>query len=579
MSPFDDRAFVGQIKSALPDALPPLVESRLQNQLAGFRARLSDSKPGTESLARRKPRPVWRLLGLGCTAAAAVAAVVALSLQPQIGFAQVAAAVLEKPWVHARRIEGGSQISEMWYSPGKGICAWRLPGAMKYEDYRLEVYHSYDPKDKVLYRLPVLGRRQADDFDAMADAIKVIVAREQVPDRPLEQLGFLGLERNKIKVLEQGMTKVNDGGREWLEYRLAVTHEGSAKPLQFLFRVDSVNKLPGICRISGEEDGKPFLSETQFDYPERGPADIYDLGVPRTTKLVDRVPADDLHRILETIRAGRERMDDYRAVVVHQQGNELPPHENFFWWAFAPRILYRKGDMFRTDLGIPGYELDLKLKRPADADLRGWSLARTKVFRYFTEYVQRDSVLYSSESRNTTDRDGSQHFDIVAVQRCRFSAKPGEALPPDLVFRPDFICRPPMRIGDPHYEALLEMHPGEGPAGCILVRVGRATKSGSVHEMVDAYRFWLDPLRDYIAVRWEMAWPGPSGKEKFTDSYHVEEAARSPQGVWYATRVRRKCASLSNPGKQDEEVCHMFVDFNVDFPDEFFKPQVAGRVY
>jgi hypothetical protein len=579
MTPIDDKAFDEQIKIALPDALPPSVEKRLQSQLAGFRARLSGSNIGVDSSARREARPVWRLLGALCTAAAVLAAVVALSLRPQIGFAQVAAAVLEKPWVHARTVEGGSQIGEMWYSPGKRVCGWRLPGAMKYEDYRLEVYHSYDSKENVLYRLPIFSTRQAGDFEAMADAMAAIVHREQVPDRPLEQLGFLGLERNKIKVLEQGMTKVNEGGRVWLDYRLAVSHEGSAKPLQFLFRVDSVTKLPAICRISGEENGKPSQSETRFDYPERGPADIYDLGVPRTTKLVDRVPPDDLHRILETIRAGRERMDDYRAVVVHQRGNELPPHENFPWWALAPQILYRKGDMLRTDLGTSGYKIDLELKRPADPDLRRWSLARTKVFRYFTEYVQRDSVLHSSESKNITDRDGSQHFDIVSVQGCRFSAKPGEAVAPDMVFRPDFVCRPPMRIGDPHYEATLEMHPGEGPAGCILVRVGRTTKSGHVNEKVDAYRFWVDPVRDYIVVRWDMVARGPNGNEKITDSYHVEESARSPQGVWYATRVRRKCASLSNPGKQDEEIYHMFVDFDVDLPDEFFKPQVAGRVY
>ena len=167
MTPFDDKALEDQIKGAFPDALPPSVEMRLQSQLAGFRARVSGSNPGVESSARRKARSVWRLLGALCTAAAVLAAVVALSLRPQIGFAQVAAAVLEKPWVHARTVEGGTQISEMWYSPGKRICGWRLPGATKYEDYRLEVYHSYDPKENVLYRLPIFyyasGRRFRGD--------------------------------------------------------------------------------------------------------------------------------------------------------------------------------------------------------------------------------------------------------------------------------------------------------------------------------------------------------------------------------------------------------------------------------
>jgi hypothetical protein len=33
--------------------------------------------------------------------------------------------------------------------------------------------------------------------------------------------------------------------------------------------------------------------------------DIYDLGVPRAAKLVDRLPSGDLDRILKTISKGR----------------------------------------------------------------------------------------------------------------------------------------------------------------------------------------------------------------------------------------------------------------------------------
>jgi hypothetical protein len=149
-----------------------------------------------------------------------------------------------------------------------------------------------------------ITRNLPDAEDAIQNALLVICKRRHVFERHKAPHALV----LNIKVFEQGLTKVNDGGRVWLDYRLAVTCEGSAKPVQFLFRVDSVTKLPAICRTSEELNGKPTLSETRFDYPERGPADIFDLGVPRTTKLVDRVTPDDLHRILETIRAGRERM-------------------------------------------------------------------------------------------------------------------------------------------------------------------------------------------------------------------------------------------------------------------------------
>jgi hypothetical protein len=41
------------------------------------------------------------------------------------------------------------------------------------------------------------------------------------------------------------------------------------------FRVDTSTKLPQMCRVEGQHDGKAATLEIQFDYPEMGPADIY----------------------------------------------------------------------------------------------------------------------------------------------------------------------------------------------------------------------------------------------------------------------------------------------------------------
>ena len=112
-----------------------------------------------------------------------------------------------------------------------------------------------------------------------------------------------------------------------------------------LFRVDPQTKLLKLSRHESQWEGKTVTYEARFDYPEKGPADVYDLGVPKTAKLVDRVPNDDLARILEIIRAGRQRMDDYRAILIRRIEGQRA-NSGF------PEVLYRKGDKFRRDTAI-----------------------------------------------------------------------------------------------------------------------------------------------------------------------------------------------------------------------------------
>ena len=75
-----------------------------------------------------------------------------------------------------------------------------------------------------------------------------------------------------------------------------------------LFRVDPNTELLSLVRWECDTKGQHIATECRFDYPEKGPADVYDLGVPKTAKLVDRVPTADLAREYwkPPLRAGRQ---------------------------------------------------------------------------------------------------------------------------------------------------------------------------------------------------------------------------------------------------------------------------------
>jgi hypothetical protein len=574
MSLPDDRLLDNQIRCSVASSVPTPVERRLRAQLADFRTRLAAKTPDA---TRHPPRWVrsaaWWGLGATCAAAATVVTV-GLLVRPKSSFAEVTNAVLEQSWVHTKTIyPDQSTLEESWFSAAREISASRTPESITYEDHRLRVYYTYNPGEQVLYRSPDVSRSGANRSDSMAEVMSVLL---QGGHPPVALLHFLGPDRDRLKVLDQSVEKITEKSRTWLDYHLTFNQPGDAQPVRMMFRVDPDTKLPQVRRVEVELNGKLTKVETRFDYPDRGPADIYELGVPRTSKLVDRVPTGDLKLIWETIRAGRERMDSYRATFVSRL--EGMDHH---WWTERPLILYRKGNQFRADYDAGWIGNPTPVNRPADGeDLGKWWVERAKLFRHYPLYVLRDSTFFTSNLKTVTDRDGSQHQEIESVTKYTDNTIAGETFPVEYAMRPEFVCRPPMGLGNTDQEATLDMHPADGPAGCILLTVGHTKKDGRVNEkgigIPDGNRYWLDPQRDFIAMRWDMVMRDQTGKETIINNHTVEETARSPQGVWYATKVRLKNAAGEK--RQFDKISHIYVDFNVDLPDSLFEPPTPGRI-
>ena len=570
MSETRDDTFDDRIRRSVPDSVPPEVDRRLRARLADFRSRPAASRAG------RWTRPARWGFGVATAAAVVALAIGALTFGPRAGFAQVRDAVRQRPWIHVRTLRGGQADDEQWIAPAKGIWAARRRGSVEYRDERLRWCDSFDPAEGVVYHTPASGRSRSGEVESLVKAMNVLLQADRVPDRP-PHLDFLGPGGDQLKVLAQSVERVREPGQDRLDYRLTVKDDQLAQPLRLLFRVDAATRLPLSCRIEGQHDGQPIAVESQFDYPEHGPADIYALGIPRTARVFDRVPTADIQRILDTLQAGRERMDPYRAVFVTDYGINN-------WWKTTPTVFYRKGTRYRDDYGSWFRDgAPCAFERPAEGvDRRKWWFDRTKTDRYFTRYLTRDSSRYISTMKTVTDPDGSQHLEIASVSRVNFGYTPEEMIPPTWSMRPEFACRPPMGLGAPDLEPVLDMHPSEGPAGCILLGSRRTLTKGRINEkgvgIPDGYRFWLDPQRDYIVVRSKMVQRDATGKEVVISDDIVEETARSPRGVWYATRIRRKDCDPSRAAKPIDQVYYIYVDFDVDLPDSLFEPQKPGRV-
>src|SRR5262249_42252661 len=124
-------------------------------------------------------------------------------------------------------------------------------------------------------------------------------------------------------------------GKTWRQLEATIRwREGRKSVVKMLIRVDPTTGLPRTWDIIAP-DG--VIHQT-LDYPETGPADILALGVPATAKRVDRVPGDDLNRILDGMTLGRNRFDDYCAYVWYE--GQKPANVNRVW---------RKGHRWRVD--------------------------------------------------------------------------------------------------------------------------------------------------------------------------------------------------------------------------------------
>ena len=275
-------------------------------------------------------------------------------------------------------------------------------------------------------------------------------------------------------------------------------------------------------------------------------------------------------------------MDDYRAVFVRQQDGP----DDDTWWQTLPMILYRKGDRFRADYtaGWIG-EMAPFGKSPGEIEDFGrfWR-ERVKSFRWYPQYVLVGGTQYTSKWECVTDADGSEHEEIVSVDRRETNLKPGEDFPPEWSMRPEFACRVPLGIGAEHFQPNLDLHPAEGPPGCILLRVEHTGDEGRINGkgtgFVDDARYWLDPERDYIMMRWDWLVRNEAGTLELHESDTMEEVARSPRGVWYATRIRRHCPEVDKlNGERIDQIYHIYVDFDVDLPDSLFEPPVPGTIH
>lgn len=290
----------------------------------------------------------------------------------------------------------------------------------------------------------------------------------------------------------------------------------------------------------------------------------------------------EIARILESHRASLQRMDDYRAVFVE---------DCEFGWSSSNRlmVMYRKGNKFRTDTDI----VWAFSKRPRIAplnegeDIDAWWRNHAKDLVLVPSYINLGPIEYNIDRRFVTDPDGSQYVEIGKARKQKNCCNLGQPWPAYWSCTPEFACRPPLGLPSETAEIMFETNPTEGPAGTILLnrrdparqRPPIRNKQGQLIPPAVAWRYWFDPAREYAVVREDLIVKEESG-DLTPHTTIIEKMAQSPNGVWHATRIRRKRAIGYPDGKRRDQVNDLYLDFNADLPDSLFDlPAKGQRIY
>ncbi len=201
-----------------------------------------------------------------------------------VAFAKTIEAMKQMPWMRAvAELEGPQGKEEMvhWVCFEKSIeIAKRIDGTIRFRDEGQDTMYVYEPANKSLI-ITSLSDRYA------------VNRRVSLPQSPMEAIEKL-LERLE----EEGQTEISitndiiDGQTVEIIKAISTIDNDTISKQEIMITIDIESRLPiSMETIATKPDGEVWATaKVAFDYPNEGPKDIYSLGVPEETQIIDRRP-------------------------------------------------------------------------------------------------------------------------------------------------------------------------------------------------------------------------------------------------------------------------------------------------
>lgn len=552
----EDRGRVAERRSAREKQPSPDTISSADRRCAGA------NREFAWNTLRAGLRPLIAVSGAALVAAAAVTLWLS---RPSESWAQVQEAVRARPWILARYTTPDGERHEDWNSHSRDVTAMRHGNFAIFSDHRLKIIYEYNPKERTLTRRqdPQRDREFAHGFDRV----------EQQIFRGAERLAFSVKGHELVEQKRQTVTK---HGRTWVSYELAIrasdaTDGGQQPTTRLTYLVDPQTRLPGFVAISVPDLDPPSV-EMEVSYPETGPIDIYDLGVPRDTKLVDLLPGDGLLRVIAEIKSSVEHFEPYRAFNI-MSSPESP------WFVGTPFVIWRKGASYRSEFGLVDSEAQPARPPSADVDQRRWWKKHWTELFYHPIEVCDGKTFWNNQSVPEGWHAQPNKPHPIRWKRSDWPSPKWKESPSRTAWpagsAPLFVAYPQSIVDTAAYqsEPVLDHAPSDGPTGTIKLILPMRSGVPAVPRAEN--RYWIDPHRSHMVVRHELVTfnARKTPPAEVIDLLEVvEDAAQSPSGIWYPTRMRHSSFADNDGESKIETITRHYLDFDVKFSDDLFKP-------
>lgn len=509
MNEHDDGRVLDVLESATESLRETEVPDGPSQQLAASTVAAIIAQTGpTTTFAPRGRKRRRRLVAASVVTVATVASAVLIALlahpSPSVGWADVTKAIQSQKWIRGTGALTGGRRGTMWLSPERQIWA----------DQAEHWYRFFDGRERAKYEY--FGGAIVKSPLGEEDARRVLPIDALSQDKDAIGPWLFG----SVKIVDQERREVMEGGKKWIEFQM-VLFPGEAN--QATLRVDPETRLPVYLFVTSPDDASQS-HKWEFDYPEEGPTDIYALGVPRETKIDDRMPSDEAQRLFDAMAASRALIGGFRLMVAEDEEDRI-------------FIVNRKGDRWRVDV-CHGLDPREPAVDQAASDWFAELLKRsTPIPLYICDgkTVYRNPSLGRSAEKDVQWRKVGRYVAPQDLMSVGWLSYTGLAFAPyvklwELVY-PDLTP-----AGSTPFE--LDRRPPDAP-GCVLTkRFSLSTGGTAWHEWC-----YVDPAKGHAVVRAELFYvpaDTPPDPESCTEhwSMRMEDFRQTTNGLWYPTVLR-----------------------------------------
>ncbi len=313
--PFDDDNLSALLQQAF-DCEPPREEfvaslaTRLEREFSIVTASATDEpsvsivSPSAEAAESSRGRD-WRRTGRSITALAlsggVILAAVIWTSRPSYSWTSMLRALEAQPWVESGVESSAEQGPHGWFSQPLQLVVVRAHGNVVWSDLDDGLQSRYESGSSVLRR----ERLESDATRSVEQSLlSFLIAGMSEPGETPD-----GRQADPI-VLSESWRSVGEGANRHIELNVVLrTGDVSGTPVHLLVTLDPQTHLPQKCQLIADQ--AQIASSVRFAYPDQGPQEVYDVGVPRDVVVQDVTSSEPAIRV-----AGLDQRSDVEADVL-----------------------------------------------------------------------------------------------------------------------------------------------------------------------------------------------------------------------------------------------------------------------